>query len=403
MFSVAFLMDLEEGHLLPSFALAHSLLKAGYRVYYISVEDNEELIVRQGFEFHAIFKERYPRGYRDFYKANNRLTNAGTTADHYDYLHEIMSDSIMQQLPVADLYIVSYFLRIEGLLLQYKYGIRMAVLTPFLRAPGSGIGIDSVEELMNMPPDVVMSIIQFLQDIGRTPSSFYELVAPLEDCYEFITCVAELEPDYTVANRNVYLGPCIREQDSASSKILKDIVDRDKKLIYVSMGSQMTGHREFSDQLLQHLRLMMIREEMAPYQVIFSRGTGYDGQGFTVEQNGRIVVCDWVPQVEVLKMSTVAVVHGGLGTIKECIYYGVPMIVCPFVRDQPLNAARIEKLNLGVSLNLDAVSGQSLSECLLRLSDNELIRGSIEKMRNVFMEAEHNNDGVRVIQQLLSV
>lgn len=41
------------------------------------------------------------------------------------------------------------------------------------------------------------------------------------------------------------------------------------------------------------------------------------------------------------------VCHGGLNTIKECIYHGVPFIVVPDEFDRPYNASQINRLGIG--------------------------------------------------------
>ncbi len=57
----------------------------------------------------------------------------------------------------------------------------------------------------------------------------------------------------------------------------------------------------------------------------------------------------WVPQLEVLRHADVAVVHGGIGTVEECIASRVPMLVyCGFETDMGGNAARVWHHGVGV-------------------------------------------------------
>ena len=57
-----------------------------------------------------------------------------------------------------------------------------------------------------------------------------------------------------------------------------------------------------------------------------------------------------VPQLQVLQQTDVFITHGGLGSIKESIYYGVPMMVYPLDAhyDQPGNALKVEHHGLGL-------------------------------------------------------
>ena len=55
----------------------------------------------------------------------------------------------------------------------------------------------------------------------------------------------------------------------------------------------------------------------------------------------------YVPQLEVLQHTDLFITHGGMNSVNEAMYYGVPMLVMPVINDQPLNAAQVEKLKLG--------------------------------------------------------
>jgi UDP:flavonoid glycosyltransferase YjiC (YdhE family) len=82
----------------------------------------------------------------------------------------------------------------------------------------------------------------------------------------------------------------------------------------------------------------------------------------------RCVVVPWADQKRELKSATVAIVHGGLGTIKECIWAGVPMIVCPFGRDNFVNGRRVEELGLGVVFDAEHGDTTRLAMLIERVS-----------------------------------
>ena len=60
--TIAFICDLEEGHFLPTFALAHELKRRGHDIWYVSTVENQEIIEGQAFQFYCLFDKLYPVG-----------------------------------------------------------------------------------------------------------------------------------------------------------------------------------------------------------------------------------------------------------------------------------------------------------------------------------------------------
>jgi MGT family glycosyltransferase len=66
-----------------------------------------------------------------------------------------------------------------------------------------------------------------------------------------------------------------------------------------------------------------------------------------------------VPQPDVLARAALFVTHGGMNSVNEAIYAGVPMLVVPQGADQPLVARRVVELGAGLSIRpRDAVAGR---------------------------------------------
>jgi len=59
--------------------------------------------------------------------------------------------------------------------------------------------------------------------------------------------------------------------------------------------------------------------------------------------------------------------HGGIGTLARALEAGIPQIITPLRFDQPDNARRIEDHGLGLRLERDMLSGQSLATLATRL------------------------------------
>ena len=60
----------------------------------------------------------------------------------------------------------------------------------------------------------------------------------------------------------------------------------------------------------------------------------------------------FVPQAEILSKSNYFLTHGGLNSLKEAIYYEVPMLVYPLEGDQFGNAQKVKFHQLGIHGNI---------------------------------------------------
>jgi zeaxanthin glucosyltransferase len=78
-----------------------------------------------------------------------------------------------------------------------------------------------------------------------------------------------------------------------------------------------------------------------------------------------VALREWVPQCSTLNLADLAVVAGGLGTVKECILAGTPpIVVSPQHADKPGNAARVAYHQLGVRLPAGELSPPRLARAI---------------------------------------
>ncbi|WEO94726.1 macrolide family glycosyltransferase [Streptomyces sp. FXJ1.172] len=75
-----------------------------------------------------------------------------------------------------------------------------------------------------------------------------------------------------------------------------------------------------------------------------------------------------VPQLRVLARADAFITHAGMGSVLEAMHHGVPMVAVPQVNDQPVNAARIAELGLGIYLAQEEATVHALRDAVFSLA-----------------------------------
>jgi UDP:flavonoid glycosyltransferase YjiC (YdhE family) len=115
-----------------------------------------------------------------------------------------------------------------------------------------------------------------------------------------------------------------------------------------------------------------------------------------------VVIVERAPQIELLRLASIAITHAGLGTIKECILVGVPMIVFPQAFDQPGNAARVEFHGIGLRCVERCYDGKLVRRLLDLVYGSPSIRQNLARMRRIFEAAEQESRGAQLVEKLLA-
>jgi MGT family glycosyltransferase len=104
-----------------------------------------------------------------------------------------------------------------------------------------------------------------------------------------------------------------------------------------------------------------------------------------------------VPQQAILKMTDVFITHGGMNSVSEAMVEGVPMVVIPFMADQPTNARRVCELGIGKSIKYQEISAEILKKTVNAVLKDENILENVLKMKNMMVECPGNRGAVKEI------
>lgn len=140
--------------------------------------------------------------------------------------------------------------------------------------------------------------------------------------------------------------------------------------------------------------------------------TGWDfviGLGGRAEQLGavnepNILVLDYAPQLEVLAVADMAISHGGINTINECLEFGVPMLLEQSGEtDQPGNASRVAHHGLGVRADLVSIDVAQLTNLIGGVLGDATIRSQVTAMQSDIQRYKDDRVAERTIERLLGI
>ena len=100
---------------------------------------------------------------------------------------------------------------------------------------------------------------------------------------------------------------------------------------------------------------------------------------------GNIKFVKWVPQQAVLAHPKVMayVMQGGLQSLQEAVHYSVPVVAIPFFGDQLFNARKILDAGIGLTLNIDTVTEESIVRTLTDIIENKTYHNNMKIMSEI--------------------
>jgi MGT family glycosyltransferase len=99
------------------------------------------------------------------------------------------------------------------------------------------------------------------------------------------------------------------------------------------------------------------------------------------------VVLTQVPQLSVLQRARAFVTHGGMNSVSESLFYGVPLVVVPQMGEQAIVGRQVEQLGAGLCLTMEEATASGLRESVQRLLDDDSFRRHAELVRGSFLDA----------------
>lgn len=412
---IAFISLPEHGGYVPTFQLTRRLMALGHRVTYFGPVDFEQRVLSQGFEYVTLYREDLaademdedapPQGLiatlrrmRERMRrkamrpgswralegvADNEL--AATIRQHavdlvlldglFDYVVPLVAASgvpyrmYLTELSGADKRRVPpTFSRLipGGATAAAMFRIRLMWGVQFVRYAARSLRRRTMRLLWENvlgfgipgpPKTLVKRVDRTLEESARRAGlkkHFWEYGWRWWEQADVVLCPAAFDfPEARDGRR--YAGPCIDLERTDWAFPWDELEARraGRRIVLVSLGTHAAMYGGTTPAFLRKVFALASGCPDLFFVVALGKGRAIESVGDAPEN---VMASSFIPQLGLLQRASLMITNGGLGTVKECIWFRVPMIVAPCKFDQPGNAARVVRHGLGRRVDVDRVS-----------------------------------------------
>ena len=173
-----------------------------------------------------------------------------------------------------------------------------------------------------------------------------------------------------------YLEGCVRKDKPYDVPRFK--ANNDKPLLYVSFGSLGSGDTELLKRLIATIGKM-------PVRALVNVGD-YKDQYSDIPPN--VIIDSWFPQPSVIPQVDAVIHHGGNNSFTECLYFGKPAIIMPYVWDGHDNATRVQETGHGFKMDRYDWTDAELEEKVMTMLTDKKMKTKLKKTSKA-MRAKH--------------
>ncbi|MDE0458292.1 MAG: glycosyltransferase [Chromatiales bacterium] len=149
-----------------------------------------------------------------------------------------------------------------------------------------------------------------------------------------------------------YLEGCVRKE--APWEVPRFEANDDGPLLYVSFGSLGAGDTDL-------LKRIIAAIGKSRFRALVNVGDYADAYS---DLPPNVIIDGWYPQPSVIPQTDAVIHHGGNNSFTECLYFGRPAIIMPYVWDGHDNATRVRETGHGLHLDRYEWTDEDLLEAI---------------------------------------
>ncbi len=256
------------------------------------------------------------------------------------------------------------------------------------------LGINDIQD--KLPSHFLYSFKRNIDNIYKEIQNEYSTY-PLRAYYQY-----DPDEDFNLIYSSKYIQPndCydvskyfIVEPDNKEmcieNYIEKNLIDflKDSETIYISTGSFISRDMNF------YILIIKMLKDIGNYKIVISAGKNYEKLFSFIKENNEendIYVSSFIPQKYILKNNCRLFINsGGINSIKESIYFGVPMFIIPISCEQRLNGLLLEEFGIGYTSYGPNNRLIDLKKNLEELISSNEIKSNLKKLQ-LLLHRENN-------------
>lgn len=237
------------------------------------------------------------------------------------------------------------------------------------------------------PDSPVMRFLSTIQ--GGLPAVITSMFS-VKEALSLVPIPREFQPPSKYLDETYeFIGPTIIQPETDHNVPVEKL--KEQSTLYISLGS-VINHPQF-------------------YQLCIDAFANTDWEVImvakTISEQTKIpdnfTILPFAPQLDILPHANIFISHGGVNSVMESLWFGVPLVMVPQSSDQPVVAARVAEMGLGITLDNKALTSQQLREAVAKVNFDTGLKRRVEEMQSILHKQAGATRGADLLQQYVTL